>query len=52
MKFTTLTLSTIMMLATTATAFATCHGKQRISCAEGSVYDHAQGACVSQDVTG
>ncbi|MEO0752520.1 MAG: adenylosuccinate lyase [Pseudomonadota bacterium] len=52
MKLTTLTLSAVMVLATTVTAFATCQGKQRISCAEGSVYDHAQGACVSLDVTG
>lgn len=51
MKLTTVALSTAIVIATTATAFATCHGKQRISCAEGSVYDHSKGTCVSTDVT-
>ena len=51
MKLTTVALSTAFVIATTATAFATCNGKQRISCAEGSIYDHNKGTCVSTDVT-
>ncbi|MEO0746786.1 MAG: hypothetical protein AAFZ10_00255 [Pseudomonadota bacterium] len=51
MKLTTVALSTAIVIATTAAAFATCNGKQRISCAEGSIYDHNKGTCVSTDVT-
>ncbi len=55
MKLTTVArntaLSAAIVIATTAAAFATCNGKQRISCAEGSIYDHNKGTCVSTDVT-
>ena len=50
MKLTTVALSTAIVIATTAAAFATCNGKQRISCAEGSIYDHNKATCVSTDV--
>lgn len=51
MKLKTIALSTAIIVATTASAFATCGGKQRISCADGSIYDHSKGGCVSTEVT-
>ncbi len=47
MTLRTLTLSALLVAATTASAFATCNGKQRISCAEGTFYDHDSGGCVA-----
>jgi hypothetical protein len=51
MKLTTLTLSALLVAASTVTAFATCNGKHRISCAEGTVYDHESGGCIAAKVS-
>lgn len=52
MKLKTIVLSSALVIATTAAAFASCNGKQRISCADGTIYDASKGICVSTIVTG